>query len=218
MIAQHPSPFPYWLYKEIPIDISLTKKIDKKTTSPVVMKSLTESHLGEFYQSYNKIFTDASKLESKVGIGVYEEKSKKRYALRIDDNVSITTGELVAIKKVFENIIEQPYPVNTQICICTDSLGACQAICSGDVKYVARPDILNDIYNLYEDIQKLEPSISIQIVWIPSHIDITGNDIADDCANEGRSRERVDYVCKLGYSELVSMINNGVNERISDTV
>ena len=49
--------------------------------------------------------------------------------------------------------------------------------------------------------------MSFQLVWIPSHVDILGNEKADQSANEGRIRESVDINARLGYSEIKTIIN-----------
>ena len=99
MISLHPSPIPFWKYKEIPIDTSLSRKIDKKSTPANIMRTLALSHLTEKYNTYNKIYTDASKEKNRVGIGIYEESSQTKLAYRLNDHLSITSGELIAIKK-----------------------------------------------------------------------------------------------------------------------
>ena len=212
MIATHPAPTPFWSLKNIPVDVSLSYIIDKKTTTIGAMKKITSQHMTKEYNNYNKVYTDASKLDTRVGIGIFEEKSDMKQAYRVNDHLSITSGELAAIKKVFENTLHNPNLDKTPICICTDSLGACQAILSGDVKEVARPGILTDIHLLHENMINI--GLTTQIVWIPSHIDITGNEIADRWANKGRLKETVDYNQKLGYSEIVSLVNNKINNKV----
>lgn len=111
-----------------------------------------------------------------------------------------------------EIILNSTITEKTQICVCTDSLGACKALLTGDMTHVARPDIITDILLLHEDINKL--GIKLQIIWIPSHVNIDGNEIADKCANEGRMKDNIEYNQKLGYSELVSLINNEIHNQI----
>ena len=176
------------------------------------MKELAEKHLREKYDDFDKIFTDASKLEEKIGIGIFFEKMEESYAYRANDHLSITSGELIAIKKVLEILSEYPNHENKSLCICTDSLGACQALMSGDIKQCSRPDILADIFSLHNDIHN--KGLSLHIVWIPSHVGITGNEIADQCANEGRVKNIVDINAKLGYSEIVSLVNREINDKV----
>lgn len=176
------------------------------------MKNLTEKHIHDNYSNFLKVYTDASKLEHRVGIGIYEEKNGTKISLRVNDHLAITSGELIAIKKVLENTLAYPTHIEKSICICTDSLGACQAISSGDIKNSARPDILADITSLHERI--IQTGINIKILWIPSHVGIIGNEIADKCANEGRVKEMIDINVKLGYSEMVSLASLSINKNI----
>ena len=213
MISPHPPPIPFWNYKEIPIDISLTHKIDKKTTPANIMKTLALSHLTEKYLRYNKIYTDASKENHRVGIGIYEETSRKTLAYRLNDHLSITSGELVAVKKVLENALCLPDRERVPICVCTDSLGACLALSSADYMTAARPDIVVDVMNLHERL--INKGVTIQILWIPSHVDILGNEKADQCANEGRCKENIDINVKLGYSEIKTLVNDNINQKVA---
>ena len=213
MIAPHPLPIPFWNLNEMPIDISLSQKIDKKSTPSNIMRTLALSHLTEKYSSHNKIYTDASKEKHRVGIGIYEESSKIKLAYRLNDHLSITSGELIAIKQVLENALCLPDREKVPLCVCTDSLGACLALSSVDYMKAARPDIVVEIMNLHERL--LSKGMTFQLVWIPSHVDIPGNEKADQSANEGRLKLDVDINAKLGYSEIKTIINDNINDKVA---
>lgn len=179
------------------------------------MKLLTENHLKNKYHEYEKIYTDASKEKNTVGIGIFQEKNNIKLSYRLNNYLSITTGELVAVKQVLVNALCLPADKRPLLCICTDSLGACLALSSGEHMKTARPDIVVDIFNLHKRL--VDQATKVQLLWIPSHVDILGNEVADWCANEGRLKQEVDINVNLGYSELKSLISIEINEKIYQT-
>ena len=211
-VATRPQPIPRWALKDIKIDINLKNHIDKKNTPRRLMKQVTENYIENTYWDGRKVYTDASKQNEKLGIGIFEEDTNKKQNFRLNDNLSITTGELVAVRKVLENEISKNTEHESPLVICTDSLGACKALVSGKYTNKARPDIIVDILNLNNNLKM--KGLEIKIVWIPSHVDILGNEIADQQANEGRSKEEIDIDVKLGYSEIKQVVEQEISEKI----
>jgi len=116
------------------------------------MKETTEQYIDKKYKHYSIIYTDASKEKDKVGSGIYVANGNKTEGYKISDSVSITTGELVAIRQVLENALSSPNPhVGPQL-ICTDSLGACLALETVNINNTARPDIITDILKLHNSL------------------------------------------------------------------
>ena len=211
MIAELPKPIPLWVMNPLNIDTCISTKIDKKSSSPSFMKKTAVEYLSQNYTNHSKIYTDASKEDSSVGIGIFFETQEKSYAYKLNDHLAITTAELVAIKEVFEIIKNEQNRLPQLLCICTDSLGACQAL-QGNIKNISRPDIVNTIRLLQNELaNKL---FRIDIVWIPSHVSIDGNEMADFLANKGRRKISVDKNVKLGYFELKSLITESINKEI----
>ena len=196
---------------KLEVDTSLTESINKKTTATQIMKNITEQYMEEQYTDFHKIYTDASKEHDKIGIGIYDEEINEDISFRLNDRLSITSGELIAINKVTEMLLKLPDNYNKPICICTDSLGSCQAI-RGQKERLSRPDIVMDIQKNYSIL--VSKGIKLKLLWIPSHIGVHGNDKADKSANEGRRKTHVEIDVKLGDSELKSYISTKVNEQI----
>ena len=181
----------------------------KKTTQKPIMKRTTEEYMEQKYKSHQKIYTDASKESNQVGVGIFYEKNNENQSLRVTNQIAITSGELIAINEVLKELRKLPLNYENPICICTDSLGACQALIFNNEKQ-ARQDITLDIIKNHTYLQ--ERGINITLLWIPSHIDIEGNEIADRNANTGRIKEYIEIDCKLGYNETKSFINQMVEE------
>ena len=203
--------YPEWKLPEMHIDIELAKKISKKETQKTSMKKISVEYIENKYKNHHKIFTDASKESNLVGVGIFNEARNQQHSLRITNGSSITTGELVAIDKVFKQLNSLTNNFEDQICILTDSLGACKALISNRDKQ-ARPEISLSIHLNHTKLY--DKGLKITLLWIPSHIDIEGNEIADRNANIGRQNEHIDITCKLGYNEIKSYIHEEINDKI----
>ncbi|ESO84043.1 hypothetical protein LOTGIDRAFT_155357 [Lottia gigantea] len=55
----------------------------------------------------------------------------------------------------------------------------------------------------------------IELVWVPSHVSIPGNDQADRCAKESLSLEEIEPV-EYSYSEFCSIVSSRINQKWSD--
>ncbi|ESO93026.1 hypothetical protein LOTGIDRAFT_162050 [Lottia gigantea] len=55
----------------------------------------------------------------------------------------------------------------------------------------------------------------IELVWVPSHVSIPGNDQADRCAKESWSLEDIEPV-EYSYSEFCSIVSSRINQKWAD--
>ena len=177
------------------------------------MKQTSLEHLTIIYLNHLKVYTYGSKKPNqisneKVGIGIYSSESQLNIheSLRISNNTAIATAELkaihVSLQKV-QRLTKQGYcPYSANVVICTDSLSAAEALESNNA---SRPDIAQSIHMLS---QKIESSFNttVTVLWIPSHVDIYGNEKADNLAKQALNHQNIDLVTGLGKTELVSLI------------
>ena len=70
---------------------------------------------------------------------------------------------------------------NSNISIFTDSLSALQSLKSG--KSRTQPEILHNILKSIKSLQN--KNLQVSFGWIPSHVGIIGNEIADQTAKTG---------------------------------
>lgn len=141
------------------------------------------------------IFTDASKGENKtVGIGVYGPQNI-RVSLRLPNNCTICTAEVYAIGKALE-IIDLLHL--TDVVIFSDSLSALQKIAN----FMKPSDDHLTLSTKRKVIELNRNGNNVELVWIPSHTKIFGNDQADSLANEGRGGE-FPIELHLNYSEFL---------------
>ena len=136
-------------------------------------------------------FTDGSKSVNGVGAGVWSKEEK--WSGRMPDDCGIMTAELYAIMKALEISKNK----KEKVIIYTDSLSALYALMESKNK--SRNYQVHDIYRVIE-----EMNTSVEMVWIPSHMQIKGNEQADQLAKEGAQKE---HIIKI-MENCVSVINN----------
>ena len=103
---------------------------------------------------------------------------------------------MTAILETLLWILNCEYSNNCEFAIFSDSLSVLTSIKKGHSQ--SRPTLLND---LLCHINKLN-SNQIRFIWIPSHIDLRGNDRADTLAKEALS---IDYINSTNYLEFEEM-------------
>lgn len=140
----------------------------KKNMNPMQLKQAALCVMNGKFQNRPRIFTDASKDQNTCGIGIYNEYAKSRYFYKLQNETSIATAELIAISEALK-IIEQQ-ELNFAV-IYTDSRTACLILEEALISQSA-PQIIVEIIN-----RAIFWKTSIQ--WIPSHVQIAGNEIAD---------------------------------------
>lgn len=196
-----------WLYKEIIVNTDLANHVSKKD-SPEMILSLAMDLIDQ-YKTSTCFYTDASRTkEGLVGIGTFSPQHEIRISLRISNNVSIYTGEMLAIKTAILNYIQIKDNRNGSylppLVIFSDSLSVLKTIQNNTPS--SRPDITTDIMELAYTVPD-----KISLVWIPSHVGIPGNETADELANKATSNKEIDRECKLSYQENKRIIHQYIN-------
>lgn len=153
----------------------------KDSVDPEVCKNLVEYLLGNEYYGRPKIFTDASKsADGRCGIGVYDESNEVRIMMQLKLDTSIMTAETLAIKVAMQHINDRGIQ---RAVLLTDSQSACSFL-----KKSKNTRLRNSVAN--EILEKAKRNRTT-IQWIPSHVRVEGNDIADDLARQALSAEFV---------------------------
>ena len=128
---------------------------------------------------FNKlIYTDGSKMEGKCGCGVFLE-NLVAFKRRVNDNNSIYSAEACAIFYALKVI--QYFHLNN-VAIFSDSLSILKRLISNGLKSDNHP-IIGDILRTLNEIIILENK-KVFFFWIPSHVGIPGNDVADELAKD----------------------------------
>ena len=87
------------------------------------------------------------------------------------------------------------------ITIFSDSLSSINALETGQSK--CRPNLLNEVLELITKIPN-----KIVLVWVPSHIGISGNEAADKLASSGISRAIIDVAVPLELGESIQLADS----------
>ncbi|GFU07093.1 RNase H domain-containing protein [Trichonephila clavipes] len=143
----------------------------KSTVAPVVFQRVFASHRGQ-YSSYSTIYTDGSKRADYVGCGVVIEDFMHGY--RLDTSCSVFTAEAVAIYRALQ-LTDSNMP--RKYCIYTDSMSVLEALENyNDRCHPVVCKILDNTSRLYSK------GFDIVFCWLPSHVEIIGNEQADSAA------------------------------------
>jgi ribonuclease HI len=154
----------------------LGDKFTKGSTATSVMRKNVLEAMETKYKGCRRMFTDASKIGDKCGVGVYDEELDLRMEYRLVNETSIMTAELTGIGLAAKELRRQ----NVGGVIFTDSKSACEYIATS--ASMGRCDAVTS-----EVIGDLTASGTV-VQWIPSHIGIAGNETADECARSGVTR------------------------------
>ena len=136
------------------------------------IQAWTETHQSQ-YINYEKIYTDASVNNKKVGAAFYDYSFNRTFGVRLPDYFDVFTAEATAIKLSLQYIQEQNF-LNTVIY--TDSLSVASSIRDS----TQTPSIS---HHLRLELSRLaRMGYNIKICWIPGHTGIVGNTKADEAA------------------------------------
>ena len=200
-----------WTLDKVEIDTKLNKELSKKEDSASKLKAITLEHINTEYPDHKKIYTDGSKKENAVGLGIYSNDLEIKINKKITSRSSIMTAELVAIREAL-NEIEKKAVRKDKIVILTDSLAASISLKNHN-KPQARQDLTEEIT---EKIHRLrhQKEIITQICWIPAHCGIEGNEKADQEAKEGLD-SKTKLNMGLGKKAIYSIIKKTQNKIVA---
>lgn len=175
-----------WCLTQPSLNTDLASVIHKQM-SPIIIKAVASDFINTRYHGFNHIYTDASKdpATGHVGAAFYVPSLEVEEMFRLQDNLSVFAAELTAILMALVWVQNH----NLESIIFTDSLAAVQAIHSG--ANGQRSDILYEILHLGTVLNKAY--ISCDIVWVPAHVGLHGNERADQLAKSSLSKPYVDF-------------------------
>lgn len=154
------------------------------------------------YNDYAEIYTDASKTEAGIAVGLTDNTGRIHKKDKISNNYTITNAELLGIQKVIQTIKDKGY---RKAVIFTDSKSACSILQNRSKiqkKFIA--------WNITKELRKRENPI-IKIQWIPSHQGIDGNENADEIAVSTTYGPQTDFTA-LVLSDVIALAKEEVWE------
>lgn len=151
------------------VNTYLSKFNKRETPKKLMIKYFYEIIHNNHYDFV--LYSDASKSDTGVGCSVTTANNLISTSL-IPPLCSVHTEELYSILQAFKHINRS----NKKVAICTDSLAS---ILSIKELFTEHP-IEQDIHHSYHHLYSLNTTVTI--IWIPSHIGIPGNELADQHA------------------------------------
>lgn len=119
-------------------------------------------------EGYAIFATDASINDKTTGCAVCNISCNQNFLFKISTHLSSLTGELQAIDKAIDIIIEDGF---SKAVIFTDSKNACHLLYNNTSH--------NYLANQITEKVKLSEIVTLTVIWIPSHVGITPNETAD---------------------------------------
>ncbi|GBL87513.1 hypothetical protein AVEN_165132-1 [Araneus ventricosus] len=169
-ISLQPSFLPPWKDSEFKY-LNPFGSFDKSNTSDTIFQQLFADHRLRFHD-FVPIYTDGSKLSSRVSFAVVFPKSVSAFTLL--PFCSIFTAEITAVFHALKQILKCPIG---KYAIYTDSLSVLQVLNSLHCK--SHPLVFS-VLDLYEKL--ISQGFSLVFCWVPSHVGIAGNEQADSNA------------------------------------
>uniref|UniRef100_A0A2M4AXL8 Putative non-ltr rnase hi domain of reverse transcriptase n=1 Tax=Anopheles triannulatus TaxID=58253 RepID=A0A2M4AXL8_9DIPT len=173
------------LLTDVPVNPSLDQlTLSRANLQPETLRRLTEYALESEFCGWVHIYTDASKApDGQCGIGVYDETNGVRIAMQLALDTSIMTAETLAIKVAMQHIADRGI---RRAVLLTDSQAACLFL---------RRNRESRVRNAVADeILRMARTFQVTIQWIPGHVEVSGNRIADDLARTALSEGGADAV------------------------
>ena len=188
---------PIWDGPEIKINFDLTEFNKHSTTSQIFLSKYRE--ILPRYDGYCQIFTDGSKHNDQTASAYHGFFGTR--AFRISNNASVFTAEVEAIRSAL-NYIKVSH-MDRFVIFC-DSKSVLEAIDSHDSKNSLVSDTIQIIYKL------LNLGKVIEFCWVPSHIGINGNEMADKAAKAALNHD-VPVHFNIPYTDRFPQVKQYVN-------
>ena len=189
-----PSLIEPWTLPEVEIDFSLSS-FSKATTSNHIFIHEHRAILDR-YRGFQEIYTDGSKIEEKVGAAAtWKFGDRKTLKTRLPDNSTIFSAETVALISAVK--MANVSHLRTFV-VFTDSLSCLQSIQNEDLSY---PLITNFLQYYTKCVEKRK---RVVLCWVPGHVGIEGNEIADRLAKEALEEDITPI--PLHFSEIIPMV------------
>ncbi|XP_036320510.1 uncharacterized protein LOC118735019 [Rhagoletis pomonella] len=125
------------------------------------------------------LYTDGSKLDGKVGGGVFSARLGLEICFRLPNHCSVFQAEVAAIQEAVEHLRTREVIYN-DIFIYSDSQAALKALDSVTCSSKTVADCRRSLNEMAEQ-------SALHLVWVPGHRNIPGNEKADELAREGTS-------------------------------
>jgi ribonuclease HI len=191
---------PPWEQPQMPINLELAENKKSDTAQYIYKNLFNELNYGR--ENCKTYYTDGSVMDDKSGCAVIS--SNNHYNYRLHDFSSIFTCEAIAILKTIE-LIETDSNLVKHV-IYTDAKSCLMALQNPKNSHPLVLHIKQKIIDL------LENHFRIELIWIPGHQGILGNEKADIEAKNATKNQQIDYSIKSSYPEVKKLIKSAVQK------
>ncbi|GBM96906.1 hypothetical protein AVEN_99099-1 [Araneus ventricosus] len=177
---------------------NLPVQVNKQKNHPTYLKQLALKIINDIPVDAVKMYTDGSRNDSDcTGRGIYIKTHNQELKIqrRNPDVCSVFSSELIAIDEGLDSL--SSFSCSNEIWILTDSRSSIQHLANW---HRVRD---NTGMNILNKLKSLSVSYRINLQWIPSHLNIRGNEIADAFAKAGADYASVSSA-PLNYLEMFS--------------
>nr|XP_029717034.1 uncharacterized protein LOC115260244 [Aedes albopictus] len=173
----------------------------KRNLPPIKLKQAALCVMNGRFKNRGRVFTDASKDCNTCGIGIYIE-GTARYHYKLANEVSISTAELLAINEAM-NVLKDKQLYH--YVVYTDSMTACGMLEEALHTHKGQAILTEILRTAYE--------MGTAIQWVPSHVGLGGNEIADQLAKLGTSAAAEVMDHQIFYKDAKQQLKNKKHAR-----
>ncbi|KAJ8913107.1 hypothetical protein NQ315_000564 [Exocentrus adspersus] len=181
---------------------SLFTNVPTNKALDIVKKKLFQDQNLSFWYSIFLIcwYTDGSKTPEGAGAGVYSHRPGVEIADSLGQYATVFQAEIHAIE-LCQRELEKRGPNRRSIKIFSDSQAALKALSSYRCTSKA-------VWNCQQTLSRVGRTNRLTLVWIPGHVGLKGNEVADSLARRGAALEFIgpEPVLGLSYSTARSVI------------
>lgn len=195
-----------WRNNQPNINLTALQLVHKRD-NPNITLTQVQSLVDNNYDGYVKIYTDGSKSKElhRTAAAVVIPEHQITFTTRLPDDCSIYTAEFWAINRALKWIVTQN---QKQYVIITDSLSVLESIETGNSK--SRQNLLEDTMLTIREADKSNQTI--HFLWVPSHINLPGNEKADQAAKSSLMKDQIEPV-QYNIQELYSQVRDRINNK-----
>lgn len=128
-------------------------------------------------QDHQVWYTDGSFVEGRAGAGVYCNKLQIAESISLGKLATVFQAEVLAIREAMEQCLVCGTE-NAKVAVCSDSQAAILAIASPDTRSKL-------VLECKEACRAVRQKNILQLLWVPGHCGVEGNEEADRLAKEG---------------------------------